>query len=84
MGRETWIYEHVPGKKEGLQIYGMMNEGKGRVVQGLLARTNGCRDKVDVTFRTGDIGLRARRRKFGQADRDDNKFNPECGSDGFV
>ena len=36
--------------------------------------------KLKVNFRTADIGLRERRRRFTEVDDDDEKFKRECGS----
>jgi len=66
-------------EKEGLEVYGMINE---RI--GFKEYLHGPMDegtKLKVKFRTGDIDLQERRRRFRKVDEDDDKFKCQCGAE---
>ncbi|CAB1101967.1 unnamed protein product [Ectocarpus sp. CCAP 1310/34] len=72
--------EHYLSTKEttdkgDLDVYGILNEGMG------LKEYLHSWMQLKVEFRTGDIGLRESRRRFGKVDDEDDKFKCDCGSE---
>ena len=65
--------------KEGLEVYGMLKEGIG--FKEYLHGPMDAGTKLKVKFRTGDIGLRERRRRYRKIDEEDDKFKCDCGSE---
>ncbi|CAB1097155.1 unnamed protein product [Ectocarpus sp. CCAP 1310/34] len=63
--------------KEGLEVYGMLKEGIG--FKDYLHGPMDAGTKLKVKFRTGDIGLRERRRRHGTVDEEDDEFKCDCG-----
>ncbi|CAB1115488.1 unnamed protein product [Ectocarpus sp. CCAP 1310/34] len=63
--------------KEGLQVYGMLKEGIG--FKDYLHGPMDAGTKLKVKFRTGDIGLRERRRRHRTVDEEDDEFKCDCG-----
>ncbi|CAB1099471.1 ABC [Ectocarpus sp. CCAP 1310/34] len=63
--------------KEGLEVYGMLKEGIG--FKDYLHGPMDARTKLNVEFRTGDIGLRERRRRHRTVDEEDDEFKCDCG-----
>ncbi|CAB1109836.1 unnamed protein product [Ectocarpus sp. CCAP 1310/34] len=63
--------------KEGLQVSGMLEEGIRfkDYLHGLMDAGT----KLKVKFRTGDIGLRERRRRHRTVDEEDDEFKCDCG-----
>ncbi|CAB1113177.1 unnamed protein product [Ectocarpus sp. CCAP 1310/34] len=63
--------------KEGLEVYGMLKEGIG--FKDYLHGPMDAGTKLKVKFRTGDIGLRERRRRHRTVDDEDDEFKCDCG-----
>ncbi|CAB1097417.1 unnamed protein product [Ectocarpus sp. CCAP 1310/34] len=63
--------------KEGLEVYGMLKEGIG--FKDYLHGPMDAGTKLKVKFRTGDIGLRERRRRHRTVDEEDDEFKCDCG-----
>lgn len=77
--REDLHLRRAVREKEGLKVYGMINE---RI--GFKEYLDGPMDegtKLKVKFGTGDIALEERRRRFRKVDDEDDKFNCDCGSE---
>ncbi|CAB1105642.1 unnamed protein product [Ectocarpus sp. CCAP 1310/34] len=62
--------------KEGLEVYGMLKEGIG--FKDYLHGPMDAETKLKVEFRTGDIGLRERRRRHRTVDEEDDEFKCDC------
>ncbi|CAB1121545.1 unnamed protein product [Ectocarpus sp. CCAP 1310/34] len=65
--------------KEGLEVYGMLKEGIG--FKDYLHGPMDAGTKLKVKFRTGDIGLRERRRRHRTVDEEDDEIKCACGSE---
>ncbi|CAB1119660.1 unnamed protein product [Ectocarpus sp. CCAP 1310/34] len=63
--------------KEGLEVYGMLKEGIG--FKDYLHGPMDAGTKLKVKFRTGDIGLRERRRRHRTVGDEDDEFKCDCG-----
>ncbi|CAB1105049.1 unnamed protein product [Ectocarpus sp. CCAP 1310/34] len=63
--------------KEGLEVYGMLKEGIG--FKDYLHGPMDAGTMLKVKFRTGDIGLRERRRRHRTVDDEDDEFKCDCG-----
>ncbi|CAB1120939.1 unnamed protein product [Ectocarpus sp. CCAP 1310/34] len=62
---------------DGLEVYGMLKEGIG--FKDYLHGPMDAGTKLKVKFRTGDIGLRERRRRHRTVDEEDDEFKCDCG-----
>ncbi|CAB1105337.1 unnamed protein product [Ectocarpus sp. CCAP 1310/34] len=77
--REEQNIRNVTKDKEGIEVYRML---KKRI--GFKEYLHGPVDtgtKLKVEFRTGDIDIRERRRRYGKADDEDANFKCDCGSE---
>lgn len=76
--REAESLRKETKEKEVLEVYGRLNEGIGfkEYLDGPLDEGT----RIKVKFRTGDIDLRERRRRFRKLD-DEDKFKCDCGAE---
>ena len=63
--------------KPGLDLYGLLQEGRG--FKEYLHGPMDAGTKLKVKFRTGDIGLRERGRRYRTVADEDDKFKCDCG-----
>ena len=63
--------------KKGLEVYGMLKEGIG--FKEYLHGPMDAGTKLKVKFRTGDIGLRERGRRYRTVADEDDKSKCDCG-----